>query len=167
MRLCDAAFGGLLVPDGEFIKYLTFLNVPGQFTNFLTHNRVRARTMFGPNWASGVTLNIADLSQSEGYRRRIPVTVSAVEDGGIRTMLLVPMMREGAFVGAFTVYRQEVRPFTDRQIAIAQSFADQAVIAIENARLLTELRELLDRQTAMSEVLECHLRFTRASAACF
>jgi GAF domain-containing protein/nitrogen-specific signal transduction histidine kinase len=160
MRLCDAAFGGLLVPDGEFIKYLTFHNVPERFTNFLTHNRVRARTMFGPNWATGSTFNVADLSQSEGYRRRIPVTVSAVEDGGIRTMLLVPMMREGAFVGAFTVYRQEVRPFTERQIALAQSFGAQAVIAMENARLLTEinsrnreLQESLEYQTATAEIL--------------
>jgi GAF domain-containing protein/signal transduction histidine kinase len=153
MRLCDAAFGGLLVPDGEFIKYLTFRNVPERFTNFLMHNQVRARTMFGPDWASGATFNIADLSQSEGYRRRIPVTVSAVEDGGIRAMLLVPMTKEGAFVGAFTIYRQEMRPFTDRQVALARSFADQAVIAMENARLLTETREALEKQTATAEIL--------------
>ncbi len=167
MRLCDAAFGGLLVPAGEFIKYLTFRNVPARFTNFLTHNQIRARTMFGPEWATGAVFNIADLSRSEGYGRRVPVSVSAVEDGGIRAMLLVPMMKEGAFVGGFTVYRQEVRPFTDRQIALARSFADQAVIAIENARLLGEinarnrdLRESLEYQTATSDVLKIISRST-------
>jgi GAF domain-containing protein/signal transduction histidine kinase len=161
MRLCDAAFGGLLVSDGEFVKYLAFRNVPERFKHFLMHNQVRARTMFGPNWAAGAVLNVADLSQSEGYRRRIPVTVSAVEDGGIRAVLLMPMMKEGVFVGAFTIYRHEVRPFTDRQVALTRSFAEQAVIAIENARLLGELRqrtsdlqESLGYQVATSDVLK-------------
>jgi two-component system, NtrC family, sensor kinase len=154
MRLCDAAFGGLLVLDGEFVKYLALHNVPKPFTNFLTHNRVRPRTMFGPGWETGAALNIADLSLSEAYGRRIPVTVSAVEDGGIRAMLLVPIMKDGTFIGAFTVYRQEVRPFTDPQIALGRSFADQAAIAMENARLLTETREALERQTATTEILQ-------------
>jgi GAF domain-containing protein/signal transduction histidine kinase len=160
MRLCDAAFGGLLVPDGEFVKYLTFHNVPQQFVDFLTRHQVRPRTMFSPTWETGGVVNIADLSRTEAYRRRIPVTVSAVEDGGIRAMLLVPMTRKGAFVGAFTIYRQEVRPFTDRQVALAHGFAAQAAIAMENARLLGELNarngdltQSLERQTATSEIL--------------
>jgi signal transduction histidine kinase len=167
MRLCDAAFGGLLVIDGEFVKYLAFHNVPERFKNFLTHNRIRPRTMFGPGWETGAIFYIADLSQSEAYGRRVPVTVSAVEDGGIRSMLLVPIMKDGAFIGAFTVYRQEVRPFTGRQVALARSFADQSAIAMENARLLTalsqrtgDLQESLKFQTATSDVLKVISRST-------
>jgi GAF domain-containing protein len=167
MRLCDAAFGGLLVLDGEFIKYLALHNVPERFTNFLTHNRVRPRTMFGPGWETGAVFNIADLSLSEAYGRRVPLAVSAVKDGGIRSMMLVPIMKDGAFIGAFTIYRQEVRPFTDRQIALGRSFADQAAIAMENARLINELRdrthdleESLEYQTATGDVLKAISRST-------
>ncbi len=161
MRLCDAPFGGLLVLEGEFIRYLALHNAPERFTHFLTHNRIRPRTMLGPRWETGSIFHIADLSQSEAYGRRIPVTVSAVEDGGIRSMLLVPIMKDGAFIGAFTVYRQEARPFTDRQVALARSFADQSAIAMENARLLTalsqrtgDLQQSLEYQTATSDVLK-------------
>ncbi len=161
MRLCDAAFGGLLVPDGEFIKYIAFRNVPAGFMHFLTHNPVRLRTLLGSAYDSLSTLHVVDLTKEEGYRRRVPVVVSAVEDGGIRTPVCVPLVKDGALIGAFTIYRQEVRPFTSRQIALLESFGAQAAIAIESARLLTELqarttdlRESLEYQTATSDVLK-------------
>ena len=145
VRICDARFGNIFRWDGDALHLLAAHNVPIAFDD--VRRRLPLRPSPGPLGrmvATKTVVHVTDLAGEKSYIERAPSVVAAVELGGIRTFLAVPMLKEGELIGAFTLNRPEVRPFTEKEIALVTSFAAQAVIAIENARLLSELRQRTD-----------------------
>jgi GAF domain-containing protein len=165
VRVCDADNGIINRWDGEALHLVASHNLPAEFVALRERApyRPKEHSASGRMLAARSVIHIPDLSADQSYIERNPPTVVVVERAGVRTTLAVPMFKDRELVGSLTVGRAAVRPFTDKQIEVATSFADQAVIAVENARLLHELQEALEQQTAGAAV-RCRSR-RRASPA--
>src|SRR5262249_35728199 len=162
MRMCEAAFGQLSIFDGERFRTAATRGVPAAYAEYRRSNP----PVYGPGTAPARVLAgqrivaIDDLKAEPAYISGEPNRRAFVDLGGARSDLLVALTKEDAVMGFIGIYRQEVRPFADKEIALLQNFAAQAVIAMENARLITETRDALEQQTAVSDVLQVISRST-------
>jgi signal transduction histidine kinase/CheY-like chemotaxis protein len=166
-RLCEAKFGNLFLREGDTFRAVAMHGAPSAYIELWRREPVvNIRDIPGTPLARiadiKAVIHTADLRAEQTYIERSPRVVSLVEDAGARSLLSVPMLKEGGLIGAIVIYRTEVRPFTEKQIELVSNFASQAVIAIENVRLLTELRARTDELGQSVEELRALGEVTQA-----
>jgi len=162
LRLCEAAFGFVTAYDGRHLKRAAQRGVPAALAAYFEAGMDEPRPG-DAHWqllAGEELLHIRNQMDEEAYRVGNPLRRAVVDLGGARSALVVALRKDNVLLGALTVYRKEVRPFSDKQINLLRNFSAQAVIAIENARLLSELRQSLQQQTATADVLKVISRST-------
>jgi signal transduction histidine kinase len=161
-RICEAKFANLWLYDGEFFRAAVLHNAPTKFAELCGSGprRLGPKTALGRVASTKRVVHISDITADATNADMDTIRVATIEILRARTMLTVPILKGDKFIGAIVIYRQEVCPFTDKQIELVASFANQAAIAIENARVLNELRRSLQQQTATADVLKVISRST-------